>query len=94
MNLDDLKNEILTTLKVCKRDEEAEQIIADSQKKLTEKKVDREKRYSFWQDIYKDLGERDFSLLEDEAKSSVDRIAKVARERIERILEREKEISP
>lgn len=92
MKLDDLKNEILTTLKVCKRDQEAEEVIADAQKKMMEENVNSEKRYSFWEEIYENLGERNFIRLEDEAKSSVNRIVKVTRERIQTIMNNE--VSP
>lgn len=90
MNINHLKNEILTTLKICKRDQEAEEVISDAHQKLLDEDIERGERYAFWKEIYDDLGERDFKLLEDEAKSSVDRILKVSRQRIERILEKEK----
>lgn len=86
MKLEGLKNEILTTLKTCKRDREAEEVIIDTQKKMMEENVDSEKRYLFWEEIYENLGERDFIRLEDEAKSSVNRIVKVTRERIKTIM--------
>lgn len=92
MKLDELKNEILTTLKVCKRDQEAEEVIADAQKKMMEENVGSEKRYSFWEEIYENLGERNFIRLEDETKSSVNRIVKVTRERIQTIMNNE--VSP
>lgn len=91
MKLDELKNEILTTLKICKRDREAEEVIIDAQKKMMDENVDSGKRYSLWEEIYKSLGERDFIRLEDEAKSSVNRIVKVSRQRIKEIMEKEKE---
>lgn len=90
MKLDELKNEILTTLKICKRDREAEEVIIDKQKRMMEENVDSEKRYSFWEEIYENLGERDFIRLEDEAKSSVNRIVKISRQRIKKILDKEK----
>ena len=91
MNINHLKNEILTTLKICKRDQEAEEVISDAHQKLLDEDIESEDRYAFWKEIYDDLGEREFKLLEDEAKSSVDRILKVSRQRIERILEKEKQ---
>ncbi|MDX1640222.1 MAG: hypothetical protein R3220_00900 [Balneolaceae bacterium] len=90
MKLENLKNEIITTLKICKREEEAAEVIADAQKKMIDKNIDSSKRYNFWKEIYENLGERDFIRLEDEAKSSVNRIVKISRNRIERIMEQEK----
>lgn len=49
MKLEGLINEILTTLKTCKRDREAEEVIIDTQKKMMEENVDSEKRYLFWE---------------------------------------------
>lgn len=92
MKLEELKNEILTTLKICKKEQEAGEVIAHAQKKMMEENVDSEKRYSFWEEIYENLGERDFTRLEDETKSSVNRIVKVARERIKTTMNNE--ISP
>lgn len=90
MNLKDLKNEVLTTLKICKRDQEAEEVIIDAQKKLLDEEVNSDKRHAFWKDIHDALGERHFKILEDEATTSVDRILKVSRQRIKQILENEK----
>lgn len=91
MNFDTLRNEVVTTLKICKREEEAEDVIVNAHKKLLDKDISSEKRFEFWKEIYERLGERDFSLLEEQAKSSVDRIVKIARERIKKIMEKEKE---
>lgn len=90
MSLEDLKNEVLTTLRICKRDEEAEEVIAEAYKKLLEKEIDRQQRYQFWKEIYDDLGARMISQLEDETNNSVDPIITVTRDRIERVLEKEK----
>ncbi|WP_234567799.1 hypothetical protein [Rhodohalobacter sp. 614A] len=90
MSLDDLKNEVLTTLKVCKRHEEAEEVIGDAHQKLLAKEVARNQRYLFWKEIYEKLGERIITQLEEETDTSVDPIITMARDRIERILEKEK----
>lgn len=90
MNLDHLKNEVLTTLKICKRHEEAEEVIGAAHQKLLDKEIDRKRRYLFWKEIYGNLGERIATQLEEEADSTVDPIITLTRDRIERILEKEK----
>lgn len=90
MSLDDLKNEALTTLKICKRDEEADEVISKAHKRLHEKNIDKKERYQFWKDVYDHLGERMISQLEDETNNNADPIITIARDRIERILDKEK----
>lgn len=90
MSLDDLKNEVLTTLKVCKRDEETEQVILEAYQELLDREISRKRRYLFWKKIYDNLGERIVTQLEEETDASVDPVITLTRDRIERILEREK----
>lgn len=90
MSLDDLKNEVLISLKVCKRDEEAEEVITDTYQKLLNRDISREQRYQFWKEIYDNLGERMISRLEDETNNTTDPIITITRDRIERVLEKEK----
>ncbi len=90
MSLDDLKNEVLTTLKICKRDEEADEVIHNAHQKLLDREIGRKDRYQFWKEIYDNLGERMISQLEDETSNTADPIITITRDRIERILEKEK----
>lgn len=90
MSLKDLKNEVLTTLKVCKREEEAEDVISDAYQNLHDIETSRKERYQFWKEIYDRLGERMISQLEDETSNTTDPLITITRDRIERILEKEK----
>lgn len=92
MSLHDLKNEVLTTLTICKRDEEATDVIRYASQKMKEKNVSQMQRMVFWNEIYDTLGEKKISHLEEETGSSADPVIAIARDRIEQILKNEKTV--
>lgn len=89
MDLEDLKNETLTKMKVCKREEEVDNVLFETQQKLMDNDITGEERLQFWKEIYDRLGEREISSLEEETKNSIDPILELSRDRIEEIIEKE-----
>lgn len=92
MSLEKLKNETLTKLKTCKRENEINEVLIKTDHRLKENKDSSKERVQFWQDIYHQLGERNLSSLEQEAKNSVAYIVELSRDRIEKIVEKENNV--
>lgn len=89
MDFEELKNETLTRLKTCKREEEADTVLVATHQKMMDDNIDTEEQFQFWKEMHDRLGERKVSALEEETKHSTDPIIELSRARIEEIMRKE-----